>query len=175
MGGLRLLVRSRPVTEDPTLARAHLEEPEVLAVLRCRAIPGLAAGHTQSLTAVAAEDLADRLLGRKRRQRLQRPLLAFGLPSRQPAGTLCVRPAKGDTDGGGLVSGVPQARPVLGDLALRLCLEPWICEQPGMPVEEREHRPVFLDRRDVPLQLDARAGTGRDRGGAENEGAHTCD
>jgi hypothetical protein len=56
----RLLVRSPPVSEQAPLVRPHLEETEVLSVLRGRRQPGLAPGDRDGLIAVAVEDLADR-------------------------------------------------------------------------------------------------------------------
>jgi hypothetical protein len=51
------------VAEQLPLARAHLEEAAILAVLGCRPVPGLAARDLEGLPAIAAEDVADRLLG----------------------------------------------------------------------------------------------------------------
>jgi len=58
--GDRLSVRRPPVAEQPPLARSHLEEAEVLAVLRSRRVAGLTPRDSERLTAVAAtEDAAD--------------------------------------------------------------------------------------------------------------------
>ena len=58
-------MRRFAVPEQATFARAHLEETEVLAVLRLRRVTGLAPRDLERLAAVApAEDAADRDLRR---------------------------------------------------------------------------------------------------------------
>ncbi len=60
VGRDRLLVRRLAVSEQATLAPAHLEEAQVLAVPRPRRMARLAPGDLECLTAVtAAEDAAD--------------------------------------------------------------------------------------------------------------------
>jgi len=60
----RLLVCFLTVPEESTLARAHLEEPEILAILRSRRMMRLAPRDLQGLIAVASpENATDRDLG----------------------------------------------------------------------------------------------------------------
>ena len=62
----RLLARRAPVAEQTPLVRAHLEEPEVLPVLGCRAELGLAPGDCDRLVTVRAKDVADGRSGGRR-------------------------------------------------------------------------------------------------------------
>src|SRR4029078_3990632 len=77
VGRLSLLERGHAVAEEPALTRPHLEAHEAMAVLGLHAVAGLAAGDPESLAAVGAEHVADRLLGRALERR--EPPLAVGL------------------------------------------------------------------------------------------------
>jgi len=121
------------VTEEPALRRPHLEEAEVLAVLRVRVEAGLAPGNSHSLVAPAPEHPADDLL-RRLRARHREPPRVRASPQRRGPGSLpreCAR----------------EVSPVERDLALGFEREPRVGKEPAMLAEEPQHLPVALDRR----------------------------
>ena len=65
MGGHRLRVRGEPVPEEPPRERTHLEETEVLPVLRGWPQARLTPGDVDRLPAVVAEHTANRVPGRR--------------------------------------------------------------------------------------------------------------
>lgn len=166
--GLCLLDRALAVTEEAALARAHLEQPEVLAVLRRRLDTGLAARDLERLSAVGAERVADRLLGRALEVGEESLALRVGFaPGERGAGTVGLRLRRREC-----AAGDPEPEG-------RLLFEPGVAEEPSVLLEEADDGARLLQRLDVLCQLRAevgrRAGPGRRRCGAENQGTQTRD
>src|SRR5262249_23506543 len=108
VSGDSLVVGGRAVSVDVPRVGPHLEEAEVLAVVRARLEPGLAPRDLYRLVAVAIERVADRRL---RRQLLERPVLTCLDHLTEPDDSLL---GLGETNGGvsdrdvGEVSVVPR-------------------------------------------------------------------
>ena len=166
--GRRLVPAGGRSRRDRTgVARSiHLEEAEVLAVLRAHAVPGLAACDAQRLAAVRPEHVTDRLLRRVLERREEAlPLRLRPVPRELRAAVSRLRAGRGQR--------------VTCDTELQrgLLLEAWVGEEPAMLLEEPDHRGRPLHRGHVAGELGAEIGAraGLSRGGRENEneGAQT--
>jgi hypothetical protein len=149
-------------------ARVHLKEAEVLTVLGTCSMAGLAACDLQRLTAVRAEDVADRLRGRAREPRHKASLLLLALAGRElGADARGLRRPRGEAS---LRGAEPNARLVGGARVL---------QEPAVILEEADHRGVLLQRGNVigelPAEVGRGAGVGRNRRGTENESSETRD
>ena len=119
------------MTEQTTRLRPHLEEPEVLPVLRVGAQAGLAARYLECLAAVRAEDATDRC-----RRRFDTSLREAAGRSFLPSHLSRMRGEKAFRD--------RKTRPVRSDLPPGLGLESWVAEQPLVISEETKDLTVSL-------------------------------
>jgi hypothetical protein len=156
----RLLVRGSAVTEAAPFGRSHLEETEVLTILRVHVQVRLAPRDADRLAAVVAEDMADRLTRRRLLQCLQAACHLFAANPYAKSGSMTRVPR--------------QARAMEAKLASCRRADLRVTQQPGVALEEPDHLLVLAHRPHVTLErLRRRLRLCGSAAGDDHQGANT--